>query len=161
MLTLSNHSGAPVSGFKLCITGPARIDPNAVIEGAALSNRLSNYSELAPEEGFILASGASWKIKVRGLSYPLRHWSDGATAAYLAFEDGTSVKVDSAPTLHTANNKPLLKGTARLEMSAVPGAPVSIIPWPNQISVGEFGNRPRRVQHQGGGRRIGERHKGF
>jgi hexosaminidase len=135
VLTLTNNSGAPVSGFKLCITGPARIDPNAVIEGAVLSNRLSNYSEFAPEEGFILAAGASWKIMVRGLSYPLRHWSDGATAAYLAFEDGASIQVEPSPTLHAANNKPLLKGTARLEMSAVPGAPVSVIPWPNQISI--------------------------
>ena len=142
VLTLTNQSGAPVSGFKLCITGPARIDPNAEIEGAVLSNRLSNYSELAPEEGFILASGASWKIKVRGLSYPLRHWSDGATAAYLAFEDGTSINVESAPTLHTANNKPLLKGTARLEMKPVPGALVSIIPWPSQISIGDLKTAP-------------------
>jgi hexosaminidase len=135
VLTLTNNSGAAASGFKLCITGPARIDPNAAIEGAVLSKRLSNYSELSPEDGFILASGASWKIKVRGLSYPLRHWSDGATAAYLAFDDGSSVQVDPSPTLHTANNKPLLKGTARLEMSAGPGASVSIVPWPNQISV--------------------------
>ncbi len=142
VLTLTNHSGAPVSGFRLCITGPARIDPNAVIEGASLTVRLSNYSELAPEKDFTLAPGASWKIKVRGLSYPLRHWSDGATAAYLAFEGGSSVKVDSAPTLHTGNNKPLLKGTARLEMTPVPGTAVSIIPWPNLISVGGLRSAP-------------------
>jgi hexosaminidase len=142
VLTLANNSGAAVSGFKLCITGPARIDPNAVIEGASLSNRLSNYSELAPEDGFVFAAGASWIIKVRGLSYPLRHWSDGATAAYLAFEDGALVPVGPAPTLHTANNKPLLKGTARLEMSDAPGAPVSIIPWPNQVSIGALRPAP-------------------
>jgi hexosaminidase len=135
VLTLTNNSGVPVSAFKLCITGPARIDPNAAIEGAVLSKRLSNYSELSPEDGFVFTSGASWKITIRGLSYPLRHWSDGATAAYLAFEDGASIRVDPSPTLHTANNKPLLKGTARLEMSAVSGALVSIVPWPNQINV--------------------------
>jgi hexosaminidase len=142
VLTLTNNSGAPVSGFKLCITGPARIDPKAVIEGAALSDRLSNYSELSPEDGFTLASGASWKIAVRGLSYPLRHWSDGATGAYLAFEDGAAIQVDPSPTLHTANNKPFLKGTARLEMTAMSGAPVSIVPWPNQISVDAFRPAP-------------------
>jgi hexosaminidase len=142
VLTLTNNSGAALSGFKLCITGPARIDPDAVIEGASLAKRLSNYSELSPEDGFILAPGASWKIKVRGLSYPLRHWSDGATAAYLAFEDGASIPVEPAPTQHTANNKPLLKGTARLEMSAVPGAPVSIVPWPNRISVAALRSAP-------------------
>ena len=142
VLTLKNNSGAAIIGFKLCISGPARIDPNAIIEGASLSKRLSNYSELTPEQGFTLAPGASWKINVRGLSYPLRHWSDGAAAAYLAFEDGTSAKVDPAPTLHTSNNKPLLKGTARLEMSAVPGPPVSILPWPNQISLSDFRPAP-------------------
>lgn len=141
-LSLTNHSGAPASGFRLCISGPARIDPNAEVEGAALSKRLSNYAEFAPDNGFVLAHGASWKITVRGLSYPLRHWSDGATAAYLAFEDGSSAKVDTAPTLHTANNKPLLKGTARLEMMPVSGAPVSIIPWPSQISIGGLRSAP-------------------
>ena len=135
VLTLTNNSGAAASGFKLCITGPARIDPHAVIEGAALSKRLSNYSELTPDDGFALAPGASWKITVRGLSYPLRHWSDGATAAYLAFENGASIAVEPAPTLHTGNNKPLLRGTERLEMQPVPGAPLSIIPWPNHVSI--------------------------
>ena len=142
VLTLTNHSGAPVSGFKLCITGPARIDPNAVVEGAALTRRLSNFSELTPEDGLRLAPGASWKISIRGLSYPLRHWSDGATAAYLAFADGRTAAIAPAPTLHTANNKPLLKGTARLEMSPVPGAPVSIIPWPNHVNIESVARAP-------------------
>jgi hexosaminidase len=142
VLTLTNQSGAPVTGFRLCITGPARIDPKAEVEGASLSKRLSNFSELTPEEGFTLAPGASWKITIRGLSYSLRHWSDGATAAYLAMDDGSAVRVDPAPTLHTANNKPLLKGTARLEMTQVPGAPVSIVPWPNQISLSGMKSAP-------------------
>ena len=106
-----------------------------MVEGAALSRRLSNFSELSPDDGFSLAPGASWKISIRGLSYPLRHWSDGATAAYLAFADGRTAAIAPAPTLHTANNKPLLKGTARLELTQIPGAPVSVIPWPNHVSI--------------------------
>ena len=78
-LTLTNLSGKPVAGFRLCVSGPARIDPQATIEGGALVERLSNHSEFAPPEGFELDPDGAWTVTARGLSYGLRHWTDGAS----------------------------------------------------------------------------------
>ena len=97
-LRLTNRSDRTVSGFKLCVSGPARIDPAATIEGGALTARLSNHSEFTPPPGTELAPGASWTLTARGLSYPLRHWTDGATTAYLALADGSTAPVAVAPT---------------------------------------------------------------
>ncbi|MET0575369.1 MAG: beta-N-acetylhexosaminidase, partial [Mesorhizobium sp.] len=43
-LTLTNHSGKPIENFRLFVSGPARIDPAATIEGGKLVMRLSNHS---------------------------------------------------------------------------------------------------------------------
>ena len=80
-LTLTNLSSKPMQGFKLCVSGPARIDPAAVVEGGSLTARLSNHSELSPPASFVLEPNASWTVTARGLSYPLRHWTDGANTA--------------------------------------------------------------------------------
>ncbi len=50
-LRLTNRSDRTVSGFRLCVSGPARIDPAAVIEGGTLTARLSNHSEFTPARG--------------------------------------------------------------------------------------------------------------
>src|SRR5438128_1085275 len=50
-LILTNLSESPVEGFRLCVSGPARIDPAASIEGGELLIRLSNHAEFAPPQG--------------------------------------------------------------------------------------------------------------
>ncbi|HVX81084.1 MAG TPA: beta-N-acetylhexosaminidase, partial [Devosiaceae bacterium] len=75
-LRLTNGGRDTLTGFTLGISGPARIDPAAAIEGGRLVARLSNHTELAPPENFALAPGATWTLRIRGLSDPLRHWSD-------------------------------------------------------------------------------------
>ena len=112
-LKLTNNSGGPLSAFTLCVSGPARIDPAATIEGARLIERLSNHSKFSPPEGFLLAQGETWTVNVRGLSYPLRHWSDGAMAAYLLLSDGALLAVAVEPTSAIGNNEPHRKGAAR------------------------------------------------
>ncbi len=134
-LTLTNLSAKPVSGFKLCVSGPARIDPAAAVEGGVLTARLSNHSELSPPEGFVLESGASWTVTARGLSYPLRHWTDGANTAYVALADGTTVPVSVAPTQAKGDNAPLKRGAEIYPVPHVAPVPVSIVPWPNSVSV--------------------------
>jgi hexosaminidase len=140
VLTLTNHSTAPVSNFRLCVSGPGRVDPRDEVEGAVLTQRLSNFTELTPLDGFVLAPNAAWRIIVRALSYPLRHWSDGATSAYLVLADGSVAEVHTEPTGSSASNKPLLKGTARFAVMPAAGVPVSVIPWPNRVAVS--GARP-------------------
>ena len=139
-LLLTNRSGQPVQNFRLCVSGPARIDSDARVEGGLLSRRLSNFSEFAPPEGFTLGAGGTWRLVVHTLSYPLRHWSDGAAGAYLVFEDGTVGNVAVSPSTSSASNKPPLKGAAKFAVAARGSEPVSLIPWPNHISI--KGGRP-------------------
>jgi hexosaminidase len=132
-LKLTNHSVADITAFRLCLTGPASFDADSVIEGGRILTRLSNFTELAPPEGFTLRPGDTWVATARQL-YPLRHWSDGATAAYVILSDGTRVPVAVTPTEMTGDNAPLKKGAARYALPAG-RSPVSlsIIPWPKSV----------------------------
>ncbi|MGN6103254.1 MAG: beta-N-acetylhexosaminidase, partial [Devosia sp.] len=126
-----------LTGFTLGISGPARIDPAAAIEGGRLVARLTNHTELAPPDNFALAPGATWTLRIRGLSYPLRHWSDATTSAYLAFADGSTAPVRVDPVIATGNNAPLRKGTQKYPVPG-PGkapVPISVIPWPAEVRV--------------------------
>ena len=134
-LTLTNRSGAAVEGFRLCVSGPARIDPAAVIDGGTLVARLSNHSEFAPPQGFVLAPGASWTVTVHGLSYPLRHWTDGAGAAYLALADGSTAAVGVGPTSARGDNAPLKRGVAPFPVPAAAPVSISVIPWPAEVAI--------------------------
>jgi hexosaminidase len=134
-LTLTNQSDRPIADFRLCVSGPARIDPAATIEGGRLAARLSNHSKFAPPDGFVLEPGRSWTVTARGLSYPLRHWTDGATAAYVVFADGTTAAVALTPTKAIGDNAPLKRGAAIYPVPNAAPAPVSIVPWPQKVSV--------------------------
>ena len=134
-LTLINQSGEPAKDFRLCVSGPARMDPAAVIEGGTLAARLSNHSEFAPPKNFVLAPGASWTVTARGLSYPLRHWTDGANSAYLAFADGTTTPVATVPTRNLADGAPLKRGAEIFPVPEIAPVPISVVPWPNEVSV--------------------------
>src|SRR3954466_12389419 len=122
---LNNAGDTPLKDFKLGINGPARIDTQAEIDGATLVERLSNHSLLAPPAGFVLEPGATWVILVRGLSYPLRHWSDGGNLGYVVPRGGRAVRVGTEPTEAVGANAPLLKGAMRFPMPAKVPAPIS------------------------------------
>src|SRR3569832_1292130 len=134
-IELTNTGDTPLKDFSLGVNGPARIDTMAEIEGATLVERLSNHSLLAPAAGFVLEPGATWVIVVRGLSYPLRHWSDGANTAYVVLAVGCTVRVGTEPTEAVGANAPLLKGTMRFPVPAKVPAPISVIPWPKRVAV--------------------------
>ncbi|MEO5805236.1 beta-N-acetylhexosaminidase [Devosia sp.] len=133
-IKLTNNGPGPLSGFKLGVSGPARIDPHAEVEGGTLQVRLSNHSLFVPPAGFVLEPGQTWTVTARGLSYGLRHWSDGANSAYVVLADGSMVIVGTAPTQAIGSNAPLLKGAARFPMPAKAPVDVSIIPWPKNVS---------------------------
>ena len=78
-LTLSNLSAKPVEGFRLCISGPGRVDPGAQVVGGTLAAQLSNYAEFVPPDGFVLEPKGSWTVSAHAMMYNLRHWTDGAT----------------------------------------------------------------------------------
>ncbi len=133
-LELTNTGDEPVSNFQLGFSGPARIDPHATLENGNLLRRLSNHTLIAPPDGFILEPGATWTATARGLSYGLRHWSDGANSAYVVLADGTLVPIATAPTKGKGHNAPLLKGAARFPVPAKVPVNVSIIPWPQSVA---------------------------
>ena len=164
-LRLTNRSGRAVSGFSLCLSGPARIDPAAVIEGATLTARLSNHSEFTPGPDLELAPGATWTIVARGLSYPLRHWTDGAATAYVALADGSTARVAIAPTHSAIDNAPLKRGTERFPVPAsvttstsgtLAPVPVSVIPWPESVAVSGRRAVPAGVAPKGDGVEAGQ-----
>jgi hexosaminidase len=134
-LRLDNRSDTPLRNFRLCVSGPSRIDPGARVEGATLAKRISNHAEFAPPEGFLLAPGESWTISAEGGGQLLRHWNDGAGAAYLVLADGTIAEVATGPTVATGQNAPLRNGTQKFPVPAVAPVPVSIIPWPEEVAV--------------------------
>jgi hexosaminidase len=133
-LELTNLGDAPESNFQLGFSGPARIDPTATLENGVLLRRLSNHTLIGPPEGFVLGPGATWTATARGLSYGLRHWSDGANAAYVVLEDGATISVATSPTQGKGHNAPLLKGAARFPVPAKAAVPLSIIPWPQSVA---------------------------
>ena len=134
-LTLTNASASPISNFRLCISGPDRIDPQSEIEGGTLVARLSNHAELAPRAGFVLAPGQSWTVTARSMSFPLRHWTDGAAGAYLALEDGTTAPVAVKPTRLMGSDAPLKRGAEVYPVAAIAETPISVIPWPRQVAI--------------------------
>ncbi|KFL28270.1 beta-N-acetylhexosaminidase [Devosia sp. 17-2-E-8] len=133
-IELTNTGSEPVSGFQLGFSGPARIDPHATLENGKLLRRLSNHTLIAPPDGYVLEPGQTWTATARGLSYGLRHWSDGANSGYVVLADGTVVVTGTAPTKGKGHNAPLLKGAAKFPVPAKAAVPVSIIPWPKSVA---------------------------
>ena len=139
-LTLTNNSNERLTAFTLCVTGPARIDSSAQLEGGELVRCLSNFAELRPIPDFTLEPGQSWTLSARNLIWPLRHWTDGAQGAYLVLVDGTTVDVAVTPTVMTGRGTPLLRGLPEYDPPVSSPQRVSVVPWPNQVRVS--GRRP-------------------
>jgi hexosaminidase len=136
-LELTNESRQAIRDFTLCFVAPTRVDLDAAFDNAVMKRRSSNFVEIAPPAGFVLEPGGRWKTSTADLGRDLRHWSDGANAAYLAFADGTTLPVESKATTLTGDNAPLKRGT---EPFPVPGpgkspAPISVVPWPNDVRI--------------------------
>ncbi len=134
-LMLTNDTGEALRDFRLGISGPARVSDDAEIVGAKVVHQLSNFCELAPERGFVLAPGASWTGDVLKLDYPIRHWTDGATTGFLVLADGTTRSLRTVPTRREGSDTLRKKGTAIFEVPEHPPVPVSIVPWPQQVAV--------------------------
>lgn len=133
-LKLTNHGDEAISGFTLAFSGPARIDPHATLDNGKLLKRLSNHTVAAPLDGYVLKPGETWELTFRGLSWPLRHWQDGANGAYVVLADGSTVNIPVAPTHATGNNAPLRKGATRYKVPGKAPVSVSIVPWPKSVA---------------------------
>lgn len=134
-LTLVNTSDVPVSGISLAVTSLFRIRPDAPVGGARLLEQLSNYHLLVPEDGFILAPGASWDITADQISHTLRHYTYGPKSACVTLADGTMITPEITPL--TLKGQPGAPTITHPERQALPEgqAPVSILPHPASIAV--------------------------
>lgn len=141
-MRLTNRGDAPLADFVLCFSGPARLEANAAIENGRLVRRFSNHSEVAPPKDFVLRPGTVWECSARQLSYPLRHWSDGATSAYVVKSDGSIVVAGTKPTVSTVVENAPRRGTATLGDPASSPVPLSIIPWPGSVEAIVPGQTP-------------------
>lgn len=135
ILSLKNLSAKPIANFKLCVSGPARVDPSVEIEGGAIGRRLSNFTEFLPPDNFELASGETWTVAVHALSWPFRHWTDGATSAYVALSDGSAIPIFIAPTKLVGGNAALKRGAEIYPVPHAPPVAVSIVPWPSKVAI--------------------------
>ncbi|KKB77774.1 beta-N-acetylhexosaminidase [Devosia soli] len=133
-IELTNIGDEAASNFELGFSGPARVDPHATLENGKLLKRLSNHTLIAPPDGFVLEPGATWTATARGLSYGLRHWSDGANSAYVVLENGQVVTIPTQPTKGKGHNAPLLKGAAKFPVPAKAPVAHPIIPWPKSVA---------------------------
>lgn len=133
-LTLTNRSEAALDSFRLAVSGPNRIDEADEVVGATVEDILSTYCTFVPDTGFALAAGASWIIDVEKPDTPLRHWTDGATAAFIIHADGTTTPVIVQPNRQTGDDRPLLAGTMQLPRTDT-AAQLSIVPWPHSVDV--------------------------
>ena len=97
-LTLTNQSTSSLSGFRLYVSGPGKIEPSSDVQGGDIGQCLSNFAEFLPPDGFELGAGEAWRLSVRGLTWPLRHWTDGAQSAYLILDDGSMLPATVGPT---------------------------------------------------------------
>ena len=133
-LTLTNNSPSPVGNFRLCFSGPARIDPAATIEGGTLVERSPTTRSSRRRKASCFSRGIL-DGDARGLSYPLRHWTDGATGAYLAFADGTTCPGrGQRRRAKSATMRPLKRGAEIYPVPDSAPAPISVVPWPQECA---------------------------
>lgn len=134
-LFVTNHSDMALSGFRLGVSGPARIGSGAGLEGGLIVRQLSNYCEIAPPAGLVLEPGATWTIEAEKTDYPIRHWTDGATGTFLVLADGSAVSARTEPTRLVGSDAVRRKGTQGFDVPAKPPVAISIIPWPETVTV--------------------------
>ncbi|HEV7277637.1 MAG TPA: beta-N-acetylhexosaminidase [Devosiaceae bacterium] len=133
-LTLGNHTRQVLRDFRLVVSGPLRIADGAAVTGGFVSTTLSNHCELAPEAGLVLQPGGSWRIEIEALEWPLHHWTEGTSGAYVIHADGASTPAFTLPTRLAGSSEPLRLGTMSL-VGAVEQGALSVIPWPRQVDV--------------------------
>ena len=134
-MVVTNHSGATLTGFRLGVSGPARISTEAKLNGGSIVRQLSTYCEIAPPGGFALPPGGMWTIETAGLATPIRHWTDGATAGFLILEDGSTVVAGTVPTRLQGSAAGRRRGTAAFPVPEQPPVSVAVVPWPATVAV--------------------------
>jgi len=140
-LRLTNAGSEAIADFTLGFSGASLgIGPHTDITSGTLRSQLSNHITIAPPPGFVLQPGASWDIVIRGMSHPLRHWTDGAAGAYLVLADRRVVDVATAPAERAGDKAEPRRGVHKYPIPKALSVNLSIIPWPSRVAIS--GMRP-------------------
>ena len=139
LFSLINLSDAPLAGFRLAYTAVTRNTDRSRISNAVFVMRDANRHEFAPPEGFVLAPGASWDFAVAALTRKPKHITDGVSTAYLILADGTAVDLDSGDLMPDGF---AAEAPGELVPQGELTDPVGIMPWPNSVSLSDYGPAP-------------------
>ncbi len=129
--TLTNLSDVALDGFRLVYTSMTRALDPAACGNATLLLRDANHHAVAPPDGLTLAPGEGWAFTVGGLHRPARHFTDGATSAYLTLASGEHVPVAVSDLLLDGRPNeppPALLPEGRLDL------PFAMQPWPRDVA---------------------------
>lgn len=135
-VALTNRTDAPLRDFRLGMSGPALVVNDTGATNCSVVHKLSNYAEIAPPTGFVLAPGARWVASVT-LAFPLKHWTDGAVTAMVVTSDGKAHATLTQPAESASSTVARKRGV--IDMPIKGAAPYAIIPWPNDVAAS--GNR--------------------
>ncbi len=139
LLTLTNLSKQPLSGFTLVYTTLTRNLDRTKITNASLVRRDANHHEFAPPKGLVLQPGACWDFTVGALARAPSHITDGISTAYLICADGSVHDLDSGDLMPEGF---VAEAAGELVPAGELTDPVAIIPWPNTVSLGDFAAAP-------------------
>ncbi len=142
-LTVHNGADQPLSNFRIGFSGPARISDGAVLTGGTVVTKLSNYCEIAPPTGYVLAPGAEWTVSIDRLDYALHHWTDGAAAGLLITGDGQAHALRTVPTRLDHHAEPRRRGVVVLERPPADDPAIALLPWPAMVEVGGRRSAPQ------------------
>lgn len=150
-LILTNHGDEPIGDFTLGFSGPARVSDDAEISGGSIVRQLSNYCEIAPDAGFVLAARASWTIDIAKLDTPIRHWTDGTTSGFVITADGETHVALTQPTGLAGSTARRKRGTMAMPVPDAPPVQVSVVPWPKLVEVSGRRTAPTGLAIMGDG----------
>ncbi|MBK8084241.1 MAG: family 20 glycosylhydrolase [Devosia sp.] len=98
----------------------------------------------------MLSPGDTWRVGVDRLGYPLRHWNEGANSAYVVRAGGRIEMVKTIPTAAAGVEELPRRGSVLPHLSAGSDVePLSIIPWPNAISIESYRQAPAGLMPHG------------
>ncbi|PKR90508.1 beta-N-acetylhexosaminidase [Pleomorphomonas diazotrophica] len=125
---LCNTGSDPISGFRLAFTTLRFVERDPAAENVRLLDRRGYFHDVAPPEGFRLASGDRWCFSLGGITGEPQHRSEGIVSAYVTLADGS--------------RKPVTVGDLRREPSgekrasgAVAVQPFALTPWPAEVAL--------------------------
>lgn len=129
--TLTNTGSTTLKSFSLAYTALTRAGRDARLENAENLNRIANFHEITPADKNELSPGESWSFAIIGLANPARHRLDGPKSGYVT-AGGQILEV-------TCNDLQAPVDLDSGERRHIPdgkiSVPLSIVPWPQSVSV--------------------------